>query len=99
MQPAMRARPVIYEVLFCSKMKNKKLTYILIAVVVGVWGMILYRVFDTVGENDDAPVTAFIPKDKEPLNDYAIQPDTTRLLLNYRDPFGLTKQKDTTAKL
>jgi hypothetical protein len=31
---------------------------------------------------------------KEPYDDYAIPKDTTHLLLNYRDPFGLMIPKD-----
>jgi hypothetical protein len=77
-------------------MKNKKLTYLLGFVVLIVWGMIIYRIFDASNGNDDdnLPVTAAKPV-KEAFNDFSIPEDTTRLLLNYRDPFGLIKQKDT----
>ena len=76
-------------------MKNKKFTYFLIVVLVGVWGMILYRIFAAVGNNDDVAVAPTIKPQKEAYNDFTIPKDTTKLLLNYRDPFGLTKQKDT----
>ncbi len=77
-------------------MKNKKFTYLLGLVVVVVWGLIIYRIFDAVSANDDnsAPVVPNTIK-KEPFNDFAVPVDTTHLLLNYRDPFGLVKQKDT----
>ena len=77
-------------------MKNKKVTYLLGLVVAIVWGIIIYRIFDAAAGNDDALHTALQVK-KEAYNDYAIAKDTTHLLLNYRDPFGLTKQKDTVA--
>ena len=77
-------------------MKNKKVTYLLGLVVAIVWGIIIYRIFDAAAGNDDALPTAVQVK-KEAYNDYAIAKDTTHLLLNYRDPFGLTKQKDTVA--
>lgn len=75
-------------------MKNKKLTYILGVAVLAVWGLIIYRVVAAAGnDNDDMPVST-APIKKEPYNDYAIPKDTTHLLLNYRDPFGLVKSKD-----
>ena len=80
-------------------MKNKKLTYFLGLVVLIVWGMIIYRVFNAVSGGDDSePVTA-VKGVKEAYNDFTIPKDTTHLLLNYRDPFGLTKQKDTTRQI
>jgi hypothetical protein len=80
-------------------MKNKNLTYFLIAIVAGVWGLILYRVFDAVSATDDTPAPVAVKQEKEAYNDFSIPKDTTKLLLNYRDPFGITKPKDTTAKI
>ena len=77
-------------------MKNKKLTYFLIFIVLVVWGMIIYRIFDAAGGNDDTTPIASVKPAKEPYNDFTIPKDTTKLLLNYRDPFGLVKFKDTT---
>jgi hypothetical protein len=78
-------------------MKNKKYTYFLGLVVLVVWGVIIYRIFDAASGGDDAHVlVAPAPVQKERYNDFAVAKDTTRLLLNYRDPFGLVKQKDTT---
>ena len=77
-------------------MKNKKMTYFLGLLVVAVWGSIIYRVFNGLSRSDDDSMQTIAeqPK-KEPYNDFNISKDTTRLLLNYRDPFGLVKQKDT----
>jgi hypothetical protein len=76
-------------------MKNKKLTYFLGFVVLMVWGIIIYRIIDaSSGSDDPVPVVSNTPQ-KEAYNDFAIAKDTTHLLLNYRDPFGLVKQKDT----
>jgi len=75
-------------------MKNKMVTYLLGALVAIVWGIIIYRIFDAaVGSDDAAPGP--VPVKKEVYNDYAIAKDTTHLLLNYHDPFGLARQKDT----
>lgn len=77
-------------------MKNKKLTYLLGVIVLAIWGMIVYRVFVAVKGNDDDHVpTGQVTASREPYNDYSIPRDTTHLLLNYRDPFGLVKFKDT----
>ena len=77
-------------------MKNKKATYALGLAVLVVWGLILYRVFYLGKENsgqgfgNTAPVYP-----KETLNDYSIPPDTAKLQLNYRDPFGGPPPPDT----
>jgi len=76
-------------------MKNKKLTYALGVLVAVVWGLILYRVFDAVHSNDDTGISPAKAAVKQPYDDYSVPKDTTHLLLNYRDPFGLVKQKDT----
>ena len=72
-------------------MKNKALTYILTALVIAVWGSILYRVFGAFsGDNNDVAVMQDT-KPKEAYNDYDIPKDTSHLQLNYRDPFGIAK--------
>jgi hypothetical protein len=77
-------------------MKNKKLTYVLGLAVLAVWGIIIYRVFNAAGAGDDESTpTTFKQTPKEPYNDYALPKDTAHLLLNYRDPFGLIKFRDT----
>jgi hypothetical protein len=77
-------------------MKNKKLTYFLIVVVAGLWGLIIYRIIGAVSADNDttsSPVSTSAVK--EAYNDFSIPGDTAKLLLNYRDPFGLVKPKDT----
>jgi hypothetical protein len=64
-------------------------------VVLVVWGMIIYRIFSAVGGNDDNVAVTPVKSAKEAYNDFSIPKDTTRLLLNYRDPFGIVKQRDT----
>ncbi|BAU54903.1 hypothetical protein [Mucilaginibacter gotjawali] len=76
-------------------MKNKKLTYVLGLVVLVVWGMIIYRVFNGLNSDDDSVPVVSLKTAKEAFNDFSIPKDTTHLLLNYRDPFGIVKQKDT----
>jgi hypothetical protein len=78
-------------------MKNKKFTYLLGAAVLIVWGLILYRVFGAMGDNEPDEPAISAPLKKEAYNDYAIPRDTTHLLLNYRDPFGMVAAKDTTS--
>jgi len=76
-------------------MKNKKVTYLLGVLVLVVWGVIIYRIFQSAG-GDDADLQPAANKIvKEPYNDYTIPQDTSHLLLNYKDPFALKKQKDT----
>lgn len=75
-------------------MKNKGLTYILVLAVLAVWGMIIYRIYVTVNADDDHPLQNAITLKKEVFNDYAIPKDTTKLLLNYRDPFAVQKPEE-----
>lgn len=74
--------------------KNKKLTYLLICAVAVVWGIVIYKfVFNDAG--DDYTVrTGVTKKTDEPYDQYAAKPDTFKLALNYRDPFGETAPKD-----
>ncbi|SHL98525.1 hypothetical protein [Mucilaginibacter sp. OK098] len=76
-------------------MKNKKVTYLLGLIVAIVWGIIIYRIFDAAAGSDDTVVPVQTNIKKEAYNDFSIPKDTAHLLLNYRDPFGVTKQKDT----
>jgi len=77
-------------------MKKKTTTYVLGIVVLLIWGLVYRSIRNAVGsDEDDTPIISrALPKD--PYNDYTIPKDTTHLLLNYRDPFGLVKWKDTT---
>jgi len=74
--------------------KNKTLTYALIIVVACLWGYIAYRIFSTVTTKDD-DLPQPVKVGKEAYNDYELSRDTTKLLINYRDPFGILKPKDT----
>ncbi len=76
-------------------MKNKKFTYFLGFAVLIVWGLIIYRIVGTIDTGDDTAIIAPVLTKKEPFNDYAVPKDTTRLTLNYRDPFGLIQFRDT----
>jgi len=76
-------------------MKNKKLTYLLIVIVAGLWGLIIYRVIGAMAADDDTATTVSAPVVKETFNDFSLPKDTAKLLLNYHDPFGLAKKRDT----
>jgi len=76
-------------------MKNKKFTYFLGFAVLIVWGLIIYRIIGTIATDDNTVMIAPVSTKKDPFNDYAVLKDTTRLTLNYRDPFGLVPFKDT----
>jgi hypothetical protein len=78
-----------------GNMKNKKLTYFLIAAVLGVWGIIFYRIFDAAGSGDNDLIPATEKTIKVAYDDFSCPKDTTKLLLNYKDPFGLIPPKDT----
>ena len=78
-------------------MKNKRVTYLLFLLVATVWGIIIYRVVSAAG-GDDTDLPAQISAKKEIYNDYAVAADTSQLLLNYRDPFGLVKERDTVVR-
>ena len=76
-------------------MKNKATTYFLGFVVIVVWGIIIYKIIAAASDNsDDAPLINQAIK-KEAYNDFSIPKDTTHLLLNYDDPFGIDIKKDT----
>ncbi|PTQ92445.1 hypothetical protein C8P68_11245 [Mucilaginibacter yixingensis] len=79
-------------------MKNKALNYLLITLVAVVWGTILYRVMAaTKNDDDEGAVMRQAQMAKTPYDDYSERTDTTRLQLNYPDPFGSTPvaHKDT----
>lgn len=71
------------------------MTYVLMAVVALIWSLIGYRVYSALSSGDDT--IEFKPPKfvKVGFNDYSLTKDTMRLLLNYRDPFGLSVPKDT----
>ncbi|KKO90743.1 MULTISPECIES: hypothetical protein [Sphingobacterium] len=68
-------------------MKNKAMTYILLSLVVGLWGYIIYKIFAAVSDDDQGPRQAqknFVQNVSD-LSFYN-QKKTTALLLNYPDP-------------
>jgi len=68
-------------------MKNKAMTYILLSLVLGLWGYIIYKIFVAVSDEDQSPRTAqknFVQNVSD-LSFYN-QKKTTALLLNYPDP-------------
>ncbi|RYY12568.1 MAG: hypothetical protein EOO04_33410 [Chitinophagaceae bacterium] len=79
-------------------MKSKPIIYLLSFSVLGIWGVILVRLYLSVSDNDDnvLPVAKVLttPKAKVPK----LYPDTFKLLLNYPDPFtgAATAATDTT---
>jgi len=75
-------------------MKNKKFTYLLGFLVLVVWGIIVYRIFGSLGGGDDTPILTPVKMAKEAYDDYAIPKDTAHLLLNYKDPFSIAPQPD-----
>ncbi len=92
----MRARQQHSEVSQFNRrdVKNKTLTYALIIVVACLWGYIAYRIFSAVTTKDD-DLPQPVKMEKEAYNDYELPSDTTKLMLNYRDPFGILKPKNT----
>lgn len=74
-------------------MKSKKLTYVMVVLTTLIWGMIFYKVYKALS-GDDTPVFILehVPV-KGSMVDYAVQKDTARLLLNYRDPFSTKKSE------
>lgn len=71
-------------------MKNKKLTYFLLLLVVSLWGYLIYKVFGAIhGNNESTPqITAVLPP-IENLDYYRFKGQDT-LYLNYRDPLYST---------
>ncbi len=79
-------------------MKNKRMTYVLVVAVLIVWGIIAYRILSGLDHNDEYIADHNKTFVKEKYDDYAMSKDTSHLLLNYRDPFGLSAPPDTIPK-
>ena len=65
-------------------MKNKKVTYILLPLVIIVWGLVIYRIFfegKTKPENISAVAKPLIKESSKE------EKSTYKLIANYRDPF------------
>lgn len=68
-------------------MKSKSIVYLLVFSVLGIWGVILFRVYLSVSDKDDIvlPSAGALPLRKADVP--KLYPDTFKLLMNYRDPF------------
>lgn len=65
-------------------MKSRKTAYVMLPLVLAIWGTIGWKVYASLG-NEPAAVTA---ERTAPVKDRSVQlPDTIRLIANYRDPF------------
>ncbi|MXV50403.1 hypothetical protein GS399_05410 [Pedobacter sp. HMF7647] len=68
-------------------MKKKQLTYLLLLAVLGIWGIIIYRLIFS-GQDELLPVPGVGPGVQAAfLSDKDFVSDTARLWLNYPDPF------------
>ncbi|MBI5541224.1 MAG: hypothetical protein HY951_14255 [Bacteroidia bacterium] len=65
-------------------MKNKSVRYILIFLVVLIWGTIAYKFLTYVNTDEDEILTQNTPKQKNEQNTIT---DTFQLVASYRDPF------------
>jgi hypothetical protein len=65
-------------------MKNKKLTYILLPLVILIWGAIVYKVLANYFENDSSSLNS---KNDDITSVKISKTDTFSLMLNYSDPF------------
>jgi hypothetical protein len=72
-----------------EKMKNKKMTYLLLIVVLGIWGIIFYKIYMSIKSSDKLTVRDYSMLNKNDSNLYKI--DTFSIVNNYRDPFITSK--------
>lgn len=79
-------------------MKNKKSTFILSLLVMAVWGAIFLKIFHSVNDKDSAVFARSTDAGQLPYNDYTVV-NTAQLLLNYRDPFGISSVLDVPVSL
>lgn len=68
-------------------MKSKKFTYVLMACVAAVWGIIFYRIFVAVSE-EDAPIMAGTVTKTAYFKMVNHEEDPVSLNLDYRNPFS-----------
>lgn len=78
-------------------MKSKSIVYLLVFSVLGIWGVILFRIYLSVSDKDNTvlPSESTLPLRKADVP--KLYPDTFKLLMNYQDPFTGTHaiKKDT----
>lgn len=65
-------------------LKNKKALYVLIPLVLIIWGLITYRIYESL--KDDTPDYVMEPGSAEAVVEM-LTPDTFSILADYRDPF------------
>lgn len=71
-------------------MKSKKFVYLLIGCVAIVWGMIIYRIYIGLNQDEENPVVINLPKTGSiQVSDHTA--DSYVLDLAYRDPFSSTE--------
>lgn len=81
-------------------MKSKATTYILLAAVLGVWGFILMKIFSSLSDNTDMPLTAKKTFHEQAVNlSYYSSKKTGTLLLDYGDPMLRSLTSNTTVDL
>lgn len=73
-------------------MKNKRLLYILIPLVLLIWGIIFYKIFTQINHGNDKPFFNQGLKNSSVTNNVK---DTFTIKANYRDPFLTGHQKST----
>lgn len=73
-------------------MKNKKFTYLLLICVAGLWGLIFYRIFNSLSD-EDTPVLSLNPTKETYFKMVNHEQDQVELKLDYRDPFS-TKSEE-----
>lgn len=76
--------PTYEDFILKNLMKNKKALYILVPLVLGIWSLIIFRVFDLTQNQ-----SMVINKNVLPIikSDTLMYRKTEKLLLNYTDPF------------
>jgi hypothetical protein len=66
-------------------MKNKKGIYILLPLVLGIWGTVLYQFFSFGDQEEQINTASFDSVNLSPLKKFAA--DTSEIDVNFRDPF------------
>jgi len=79
-------------------MSKKTTTYLLIAGVLLIWGIIIYRIIIGLNSEKEYLIITTVPGKKEVYDDYEFKRDSGKLALNYRDPFSVSEFNDTIKK-
>jgi hypothetical protein len=65
-------------------MKNKKMTYILIPIVILVWGIVIFKIFNYTDDSNGANTSPVFSASNEVLS---LEKDTFSIIAQYKDPF------------